>query len=249
MDRDRLIALLDRHARGEVSRDEVVEALAVAPFVELGDARVDTHRALRIGFPEVVLGSGKSVDQLARIGRTLAAQGGNVLITRLEPARAEQLRAELPELEVLPVPRLAVLRQAPIAPRGRGPIAVVSAGTSDLPVAEEAAAVAELFGNKVERVYDAGVAGLHRLLASLEVLRRAAVVIAVAGMEGALASVVGGLVSAPVIAVPTSVGYGASLGGVAALLAMMNSCASNVTVVNIDNGFGAAYVASLINRA
>ena len=249
MDRDRLTALLDRHARGEISRDEVVEALAVAPFVELGDARVDTHRALRAGFPEVVLGAGKTVDQIARIARTLAAQGGNVLVTRIELNLAEALRDALPGLEILPVPRLAVLRQAPVAPRGRGPIAVVSAGTSDLAVAEEAAAVAELFGNKVERVYDSGVAGLHRLLASLDVLRRAAVVIAVAGMEGALASVVGGLVSAPVIAVPTSVGYGASLGGVAALLAMLNSCASNVTLVNIDNGFGAAYVASLINRA
>ncbi|HTO68899.1 MAG TPA: nickel pincer cofactor biosynthesis protein LarB [Myxococcota bacterium] len=249
MDRDRVIALLERHARGELSRDDVVEALAVAPFVELGDARVDVHRALRVGVPEVVLGAGKTAEQLARIARTLAAEGGNVLITRLERERARELRALLPELEVLAVPRLGVLRQAPIEPRGRGPIAVVSAGTSDLPVAEEAAAVAELFGNKVERVYDAGVAGLHRLLASLHVLRRAAVVIAVAGMEGALASVVGGLVAAPVIAVPTSVGYGASLGGVAALLAMLSSCASNVTVVNIDNGFGAAYVASLINRA
>jgi pyridinium-3,5-biscarboxylic acid mononucleotide synthase len=249
MDRDRLNALLERFARGEVSRDEVAEALAVAPFVELGDARVDTHRALRHGFAEVVLGSGKTVDQIARIGRVLAAEGANVLVTRIEPERAEELRGALPGIEVLPVPRLAVLRQAPIVPRGRGPIAVVSAGTADLPVAEEAAAVAELFGNKVERVYDAGVAGLHRLLASLEVLRRATVVIAVAGMEGALASVVGGLVAAPVIAVPTSVGYGASLNGVAALLAMLNSCASNVTVVNIDNGFGAAYVASLVNRA
>jgi len=249
MDRGQIEALLDRHVRGEVSRDELVEALAVAPFVDLGDARVDTHRALRAGFPEVVLGTGKTVDQLSRIARTLAASGANVLITRVPFATAEELRRELPELEILATPRLAILRQAPVAPRGRGPVAVVCAGTSDLPVAEEAAAVAELYGNKVERVYDAGVAGLHRLLASLDVLRRAAVVIAVAGMEGALASVVGGLVSAPVIAVPTSVGYGASLGGVAALLAMLNSCASNVTVVNIDNGFGAAYVASLINRA
>jgi hypothetical protein len=249
MDRERLIALLDRHSRGELSRDELVEALAVAPFVDLGDARVDTHRALRVGFPEVVFGEGKTVDQLTRIARTLAAAGGNVLITRIAPEVARALRAELPELEILVTPRLAILRQEPVPMRGRGPIAVVSAGTSDLPVAEEAAAVAELFGNKVERVCDSGVAGLHRLLGSLDVLRRAAVVIAVAGMEGALASVVGGLVAAPVIAVPTSVGYGASLGGVAALLTMMNSCASNVTVVNIDNGFGAAYVASLINRA
>jgi NCAIR mutase (PurE)-related protein len=249
MDRERLISLLDRHARGEVSRDELVESLAVAPFVELGDARVDTHRALRNGFPEVVLGLGKSADQLTRIARTLAATGGNVLITRVEPEVAAAVRRAVPQLEILPVPRLAIVRQAPVEPRGRGPIAVVSAGTSDVPVAEEAAAVAELFGNKVERVYDSGVAGLHRLLASLDVVRRASVVIAVAGMEGALASVVGGLVAAPVIAVPTSVGYGASLGGVAALLAMLNSCAANVTVVNIDNGFGAAYVASLINRA
>jgi NCAIR mutase (PurE)-related protein len=249
MDRDRLTLLLDRHARGEVSRDEVVDALAVAPFVELGDARVDTHRALRAGFPEVVMGMGKTVDQLARIATTLAGTGVNVLITRIEPEVAHELRAALPQLEILPTPRLAVLRQAPVAPGGRGPIAVVCAGTSDLPVAEEAASVAELFGNKVERVYDAGVAGLHRLLASLDVVRRASVVIAIAGMEGALASVVGGLVAAPVIAVPTSIGYGASLGGVTALLAMLNSCASNVTVVNIDNGFGAAYVASLINRA
>src|SRR5258706_162439 len=249
MDRERLIALLDRHARGELSRDELVETLAVAPFVELGDARVDTHRALRVGFPEVVLGTGKTVDQLARIATALAQAGGNVLITRIAPDVAAELRGVLPQLEILATPRLAILRQAPLQPRGRGPIAVVSAGTSDLPVAEEAAAVAELYGNKVERVYDSGVAGLHRLLGSLDVLRRASVVIAVAGMEGALASVVGGLVSAPVIAVPTSVGYGASLGGVAALLAVLNSCAANVTVVNIDNGFGAAYVASLINRA
>jgi pyridinium-3,5-biscarboxylic acid mononucleotide synthase len=249
MDRERIYLLLERHARGEVSREELVEALAVAPFVELGDARVDTHRALRVGFPEVVLGTGKTVDQLVRIARTLAAGGGNVLITRVSPEVGRELREALPELEILATPRLAILRQAPLPPGGRGPIAVVCAGTSDLPVAEEAAAVAELFGNKVERVYDAGVAGLHRLLASLEVLRRAAVVIAIAGMEGALASVVGGLVAVPVVAVPTSIGYGASFGGVATLLAMLNSCASNVTVVNIDNGFGAAYVASLINRA
>jgi NCAIR mutase (PurE)-related protein len=249
MDRERLIALLDRHGRGELSRDELVETLAVAPFVDLGDALVDTHRALRVGFPEVVLGTGKTVDQLARIATALAQSGGNVLITRIAPEVAAALRVTLPQLEILATPRLAILRQVPAQPRGRGSIAVVSAGTSDMPVAEEAAAVAELYGNKVERVYDAGVAGLHRLLGSLDVLRRASVVIAVAGMEGALASVVGGLVSAPVIAVPTSIGYGASLEGVAALLAMLNSCAANVTVVNIDNGFGAAYVASLINRA
>jgi NCAIR mutase (PurE)-related protein len=249
MDRDRLNALLERFARCELALDELVETLAQLPFQSLGDARVDTHRALRNGQPEVVLATGKTADQIARIVATLRDAGGNVLVTRVNPEQAAALRDALPELVWEPIARVAVLRQAPVVARGRGTIAVVSAGTSDLPVAEEAAQVAELFGNKVERIYDVGVAGLHRLLASLDALRAANVVIAVAGMEGALASVVGGLVAAPVIAVPTSVGYGASFGGVAALLAMLNSCAANVTVVNIDNGFGAAYVASLINRA
>ncbi len=249
MDRDRLIALLDGFARGELLRDELVETLARLPFELLGDARVDTHRALRNGFPEVVLGTGKTPEQIARIVAVLREAGGDVLVTRATPEQARDLCERIPALEYLATARLLVLRQAPIVARGRGVIAVVSAGTSDVPVAEEAALVAELFGNKVERTYDAGVAGLHRLLATLPALREASVVIAVAGMEGALASVVGGLVAVPVIAVPTSVGYGASFGGVAALLAMLNSCAANVTVVNIDNGFGAAYVASLINRA
>jgi len=249
MERDRLNALLESFARGDLPQEELVETLATLPFRMLGDACVDTHRALRNGFPEVVLATGKTPDQIARIVRVLREAGGNVLVTRVTPEQASVLRAELPELEHIAAARLLVLRQAPVVARGRGAIAVVSAGTSDLSVAEEAAQVADLFGNKVERVYDVGVAGLHRLLASLDTLRGAAVVIAVAGMEGALASVVGGLVAAPVIAVPTSVGYGASFGGVAALLAMLNSCAANVTVVNIDNGFGAAYVASLINRA
>jgi hypothetical protein len=249
MDRDRLNALLESFARGELLRDELVEALARLPFELLGDARVDTHRALRNGVPEVVLGIGKSAEQIARIVAVLREAGGDVLVTRVTHEQASEVRAWIPEFEHDANARLLVLRQAPRVVRGRGLIAVVSAGTSDVPVAEEAALVAELFGNKVERIYDAGVAGLHRLLASLPALREASVVIAVAGMEGALASVVGGLVAVPVIAVPTSVGYGASFGGVAALLAMLNSCAANVTVVNIDNGFGAAYVASLINRA
>lgn len=249
MDRDRLNALLDGFARGELERDELVEMLARLPFQALGDARVDTHRTLRNGFPEVVLADGKTVEQIARIVRVLRDAGGDVLVTRVSAEQARALISAVPGLEHLAAGRLLALRQTPLVPRGRGVIAVVSAGTSDLPVAEEAALVAEHFGNKVERVYDAGVAGLHRLLASLETLRGASVVIAVAGMEGALASVVGGLVAVPVIAVPTSIGYGASFGGVAALLAMLNSCAANVTVVNIDNGFGAAYVASLVNRA
>ena len=249
MNRERLHALLESFARGELPRDELVETLAKLPFQLLDDARVDTHRALRNGFPEVVLGTGKTIDQIARIAEVLRHAGGDVLVTRVTPEQASGVRERLPEFEHRAVARLLVLRQAPFVLRGRGVIAVVSGGTSDLPVAEEAAQVAELFGNKVERIYDAGVAGLHRLLASLDLLRGAAVVIAVEGMEGALASVVGGLVAVPVIAVPTSVGYGASFGGVAALLAMLSSCAANVTVVNIDNGFGAGYVASLINRA
>ena len=249
MDRDRLHALLESFARGDLPREELVETLARLPFELLGDARVDTHRALRSGVPEVVLGTGKTAEQIARIVAVLRAAGGDVLVTRVTPEQASALCAGFPELEHHTSARLLVLRQAPLVARGRGLIAVVSAGTADVPVAEEAALVAELFGNKVERIYDAGVAGLHRLLAALPALREASVVIAVAGMEGALASVVGGLVAVPVIAVPTSVGYGASFGGVAALLAMLNSCAANVTVVNIDNGFGAAYVASLINRA
>jgi NCAIR mutase (PurE)-related protein len=249
VDRDRLNALLESFAAGSLLREELVEMLARLPFELLGDARVDTHRALRTGVPEVVLGTGKTPDQLVRIVDVLRAAGGDVLVTRVSTEQADAACARFPELEHHALARLLILRQAPRVVRGRGVIAVVSAGTSDVPVAEEAALVAELFGNKVERVYDAGVAGLHRLLGSLPSLRDASVVIAVAGMEGALASVVGGLVAVPVIAVPTSVGYGASFGGVAALLAMLNSCAANVTVVNIDNGFGAAYVASLVNRA
>ena len=246
MDRERLLALLERLQRGELTREAVVEELVRLPFRELGDARVDTHRALRNGLPEVILGLGKTPDQIFRIARELRDTGVNLLVTRVEADAAVEVRRLLPDLAYHPEARTLVLRQSPVAPRP-GTVAIVSAGTSDLPIAEEAAVTAELFGNKIERVYDVGVAGLHRMLASLDVLRDARVVIAIAGMEGALPSVVGGLVEAPVVAVPTSVGYGASFGGVAALLGMLNSCASNVTVVNIDNGFGAAYVASLIN--
>jgi hypothetical protein len=248
VDRRRLEELLARFERGECGREEVLEQLARLPFRELGDARVDTHRALRAGLPEVVLGAGKTAEQVVRIARVLLDEQGCALVTRVDAALAAEVRRALPELEYNPAARVLAQRSsAPLAP-GAGPIAVVSAGTADLAVAEEAALCAEFFGQKVERVYDSGVAGLHRLLASLDVLRSARVAIAVAGMEGALPSVVGGLLGRPVIAVPTSVGYGASLGGVAALLAMLNSCASNVVVVNIDNGFGAAYAATLMNR-
>jgi len=246
--RERLSQLLDRFASGEVSRENLLEELARLPFRDLPDARVDTHRALRQGVPEVVLGSHKTPRQIVDIVGVLRESGGNVLVTRVSPEIAREVQQSAPDLVYAATARALVLQQESGVPRGRGPIAVVAAGTSDLPVAEEAALVAELFGNKVERLVDVGVAGLHRLLASLDLLRSANVVIAVAGMEGALPSVVAGLVERPVIAVPTSVGYGASFQGVAALLGMLNSCAPNVTVVNIDNGFAAGFVASLINR-
>jgi NCAIR mutase (PurE)-related protein len=249
MDRDRLAELLGRVRRGETGEDEALEELARLPFVDLGDARLDTHRALRQGFPEVVLGLGKTVEQLLRIVRELERGGGDVLVTRVAPEAARALRDAFPASAHYPVAGIVALRQRPVRDGAAGPLAVIAAGTADVAVAEEAAVTAELLGNKVERLYDVGVAGLHRLLASLELLRAARVAIVVAGMEGALPSVVGGLIDRPVIAVPTSVGYGASFGGLAALLGMLNSCASNVVVVNVDNGFGAAFVASLINRA
>ena len=218
MDRDRLHALLERLERGEISRDHVLEQLAQLPFRELEDARVDTHRALRSGYAEVVLGQGKGADQIVRIARALIEVGGNVLVTRVEATVADEVRIGLPQLTHHPLANALSLRQGPAPAPGRGTIAVVSAGTSDRSVAEEAVVTAELFGNKVERVYDVGVAGLHRLLPYLDQIRSAQVVIAIAGMEGALPSVIGGLVARPVIAVPTSVGYGASFGGIAALL-------------------------------
>ncbi len=247
MTREHLLELIGRFERGELSREDLLEALARLPFRALPGVRLDTHRALRQGVPEVVLGAGKSAEQIVAIARASGPEDGNLLVTRIDPELAAQVRRAVPEFAYHPEPRALVLHRAPVVPRGRGPIAIVTAGTSDQPVAEEAALTAELFGNKVERLYDVGVAGLHRLLASLDLLRSASVLIVVAGMEGALPSVVGGLVERPVIAVPTSVGYGASFEGLAALLGMLNSCASTVTVVNIDNGFGAGFVASRIN--
>jgi NCAIR mutase (PurE)-related protein len=248
MNRDRLRALLDSVRRGETDTDDALETLARLPFVDTPNARVDTHRNLRHGLPEVVFGPGKTAEQVAEIVRALHREDQDVLVTRIESDVASEVRAGIPGCEYDPVGRLLWLGPSEVTLRGRGAIAVVSAGTADLPVAAEAAGVARRFGNKVETLHDVGVAGLHRLLASSELLRSASVLIVVAGMEGALPSVVGGLVDKPVIAVPTSIGYGASFGGVAALLGMLTSCASNVTVVNIDNGFGAAYVATLINR-
>lgn len=248
MDRDRLRELLLAVQRGEQDPDQALEALSSLPFVDTPHARVDTHRALRHGLPEVVYGSDKTPEQIAEVVQAQRGARLPVLATRVEPAVAEAVQALLPGGEYEPAGRLLWYGPRESAVQGKGLLVVVSAGTSDGRVAAEAAGVARRFGNKVETLADVGVAGLHRLLASHALLRSARVLIVVAGMEGALPSVVGGLVDKPVIAVPTSVGYGASLGGVAALLAMLNSCASNVSVVNIDNGFGAAYVATLINR-
>lgn len=246
MEPDQLRALLTAVREGSRTPDEALETLRSLPFEDLGYAQVDHHRYLRQGFPEVIFGQGKTPEQIVGIATRLRAHNVPVLITRLSAEGAAALEATLSPVAYDALARCAVVGQ-PLPPLG-GIIAVVSAGTSDLPVAEEAAITATVMGNPVERLYDVGVAGLHRLLARQTLLRSARVIVVVAGMEGALPSVVGGLVSVPVIAVPTSIGYGASFGGLAALLGMLTSCASGVSVVNIDNGFGAGYIASLINH-
>lgn len=240
--------ILNSLQRGDVTVDDVLERLRHLPFEEIGCANVDHHRELRRGYPEVVFGEGKSPEQIRRIVSALAAKGNNVLVTRLNEEKALQVLDDFPAGRYYGDARCLTIEQRPIEPRGKGMILVISAGTSDIPVAAEAVVTARLLGNEVEHLYDVGVAGIHRLLGKKELIFSASVLIVVAGMEGALPSVVGGMVNRPVIAVPTSVGYGASFGGIAALLGMLNSCASGVTVVNIDNGFGAAYAASLINR-
>jgi pyridinium-3,5-biscarboxylic acid mononucleotide synthase len=251
MNPSQLKTLLARVAAGELdvpgAEQELLGALRARPFEDLGFARVDHHRSLRQGFPEVILGLGKTPAQVAAIAAEIVGRGSTLLVTRATPDMFDTVRAQLPSVTYYPEARIIALRQQDVAP-GKGLILVVAAGTSDLPVAEEAACTATLMGNDVERLYDVGVAGLHRLLGERARLETARVIVVVAGMEGALPSVVAGLVSAPVIAVPTSIGYGASFGGLAALFGMLNSCASGVSVVNIDNGFGAANVASLINH-
>ncbi|MSP61988.1 MAG: nickel pincer cofactor biosynthesis protein LarB [Myxococcales bacterium] len=248
MDPTRLREMLEAVARGERTVGEALGELEHLPFRDLGFAQVDHHRLLRQGFPEVVLGIGKSGEQIAAILVELARSGANLLATRVDPGKFEIVRAALPGARYHVAARAVVVEQQPIVVTGRGTVIVVCAGTSDLPVADEAALTAELGGSKVVRINDVGVAGIHRLLARREELVRASVIVAVAGMEGALPSVVAGLVRCPVIAVPTSIGYGASFGGIAALLGMLSSCAAGVTVVNIDNGFGAGYAAALMNR-
>jgi NCAIR mutase (PurE)-related protein len=243
---DQATALLDAFRAGRATRDDVLRAFQAAPVADLGFAQVDTHRALRKGFPEVIFGAGKTPAQVAAIAARLVAREQNVLVTRITAEHARRLKRHFKRAVWHEAARAVTIEKQPL-PKRPGFIGVVCAGTSDLPVADEAAITAEVMGNRVERISDVGVAGLHRLLAKLDVLQRANVLVVCAGMEGALPSVVAGLVSKPVIAVPTSIGYGAAFGGVAALLGMLTSCGSGVTVVNIDNGFGAGYAASQIN--
>jgi len=245
---EHLKALLSAIRDNTLSIDEGMAKLRTLPFEDVGIAQIDHHRELRQGTPEIILGERKTVEQLLTIVEKMVEKGSNILVTRLAAEKAEPLRAAFPAAEYDALARTFTLVQKELPTAGRGTVLIVCAGTSDLPVAREASVTARMLGNAVEELVDVGVAGIHRLLARTDQLHRAAVIIVVAGMEGALPSVIGGLVSAPVIAVPTSVGYGAAFGGVAALLGMLNSCASGVTVVNIDNGFGAAFAASRINR-
>ena len=239
--------MLTEVADGKTSPEDAAEILKDLPFEDLGFANIDHHRKLRTGYPEAVFCQGKKPEQIAEIMKGLADKNANVIGTRATVTDFEAVKAVLPEAEYYEDARIiALIRDR--APHAEGTIAVVTAGTADIPVAEEAAVTAEALGNEVDRIYDVGVAGIHRLFAKLDRIRNARVVIVVAGMEGALASVIGGLVESPVIAVPTSIGYGANLGGISALLSMLNSCANGVGIVNIDNGFGAAYLASNINR-
>ena len=248
MNEAQLKKLLRQVRQGRIQEEEALETLRELPFSDLGHSKVDLHRELRQGFPEVILGEGKTVGQIVAIAREMLRHQGNVLITRVSPVKARGIRQRLAKARYNALARTMLIRGGPIPKSGKGKILIISAGTSDLPVAEEARETALILGNEVETLYDVGVAGIHRLLHHRELLRAARVVIVVAGMEGALASVVGGLLDKPIIAVPTSVGYGVGLGGFAALAGMLNSCAAGVAVVNIDNGFGAACVASLINR-
>ncbi|MGQ9523674.1 MAG: nickel pincer cofactor biosynthesis protein LarB [Armatimonadota bacterium] len=249
MNADQLLNLLRSVSRGDVTPEQALEALRLLPYEDIGFARIDHHRALRTGFPEVVFCQGKRVEQIVEIVKRLASRSSHVLATRAGPEAAEAIRAAVGQVVYHADARIVEVGQRPrVSDASDRYVAVVSAGTADLPVAEEAAVTAEAMGSRVRRLYDVGVAGLHRLLDSLDVLMNANVIVVVAGMEGALASVVGGLVRVPVVAVPTSVGYGASFGGLSALLTMLNSCAAGVAVVNIDNGFGAGYYAHLVNR-
>jgi len=249
MDLRRLRALLDGVRRGETPVEDALGELKDLPYADLGYASVDHHRAVRQGVPEVILGHGKTPAQVVGIARELQRKGQNVLVTRLDPEKAREVCAALPELRYLELSRTGTIEQAPVPALGTRPVALVSAGTGDLPVAEECAETLRMLGVGIERIYDVGVSGIHRLLDKRELFERTSVVIVVAGMEGALPSVIGGIVAGPVIAVPTSIGYGVSFGGLAALAGMLSSCASGVVVCNIDNGFGAGFAAARILRA
>jgi hypothetical protein len=248
MDFRKLEDLLKKVRSGRTSIQEAMAQLKSLPFEDLGYARIDHHRSLRKGFPEVIWGEGKTSGQILSIMKQLKRKGQNILITRLEEKKAKAIQKIFSKSRYYPQSKVLTYLTHPVKSEGKGTILVVTAGTTDIPVAEEAVVTSQFMGNRVETLYDVGVAGIHRLLSERERLEAARVLIVVAGMEGALPSVIGGLVDRPVIAVPTSVGYGTSFGGITALLAMLNSCASGVAVVNIDNGFGAGYMASLINR-
>jgi hypothetical protein len=240
--------ILEQVGGGTLSIDDALSALKTLPFEDIGFATIDHHRTIRKGFPEVIYGEGKSAEQIVAIMSRMAEHGTNVLATRIDAGKAEAVNRVFPGAAYYPQSRVLTLLTEQPHPRGSGTILVISAGTSDIPVAEEALVTAQVMGNRVDKLFDVGVAGIHRLMQNKEIICGANVIIVVAGMEGALPSVVGGLVSRPVIAVPTSTGYGASFGGIAALLGMLNTCSSGIAVVNIDNGFGAGYMASLINE-
>jgi NCAIR mutase (PurE)-related protein len=248
LDEKKLREMLQALREGKTDIETVLGNLRFWPYEDLGFARVDHHRALRRGFPEVVFGEGKSAGQIAQIMQAMLAQGSNILVTRVDAAKAKAVQKEITTAVYHDTSRTLTVRQKQATDEGKGLVLVIAAGTSDIPVAEEAAITAEMIGSRVERIFDVGVAGLHRLLDHRQQMQEASVFVVAAGMEGALPSVVGGMVNRPVIAVPTSVGYGVSFEGLAALMAMLNSCAPGVAVVNIDNGFGAGYLAALINQ-
>lgn len=248
MDRDNLRNILQEFQASRLSLDEAVDSLTMLPYEELGFAKIDHHRMVRQGFPEVVFCQGKTVSQVAIIVEHLAAHNPNILATRATKEMYMAVKAVVPEAQYYELPNLIVVQRDTTVPDEKRVVLVLTAGTSDIPAAEEAAITAEIMGNKVQRIYDVGVAGIHRLFAHQQSIQEANVIIVAAGMEGALVSVVGGMVAKPVIALPTSVGYGASFGGLAALLSMLNSCAAGISVVNIDNGFGAGRLASIINQ-
>jgi len=239
--------ILNKLHQGKITPKDALETLKDFPYQDLNFAKIDHHRELRRGFPEIIYGLGKTDDQILKIAQEIIKKGSNLLITKVEPSVFKETKKKIPELRYNSLAKAAYLKQKNTAP-GKGKIVIMTAGTSDIPVAEEASITCDIFGNEIEKIYDVGVAGLHRLFGEYEKIKMARVIITVAGMEGALPSVVAGITNSPIIAVPTSIGYGASFKGLAALLAMLNSCPGGVAVVNIDNGFGAGYLASLINH-